>query len=1069
MNGLIAWWAKNSVAANLLMIAIIILGVIGFITLGREVFPSGKINSVSITVSFPGAAPNEVEEQVILRIEEAIADVDNKKEISSTAFEGFGRVTITMREGANFTEFLNEIKSRVDGISTLPDSAFPPVVTRTNFNNQIIWMSLAGDIPERELARLARQYRDEVAALPGGSPLVELQGARQEEVSIEISEEALRRYGLTFDEVARAIRGASINRSSGSIRTDSGDVQLTVRQLADTEEEFNKIIIRRNQDGSYLRVGDVASVVDGFVETNSISKLDGKDNITIVVSSGEDPNVVKTSKVVLDWLEKKQDELPDGVELTLNFDFSVAYKERMALVSSNAAIGLFLVLVVLMLFLRPIVAFWVAVGIAVSFIGSFIFMSMVDISLNMLSLFGLLLVIGIVVDDALIVGESIHRQVERGKKGLDAALIGTQIVIKPVFFAVVTTMMAFIPFLFMSGNVSEFLKHVTWTIVLALVFSLIESFFILPAHLAHMKPTSEKGPIMRFQQRIADSLIWVAENIYRPIITLAVKMRYFTIAVFIGGLFLSFSLLGQGWIHFNFMPEVESPFININITMREGTSFTRTKQVYDKVDAAVTQVRRELTEEFDEDLIDYTSLYARDGFVNAGVTMKESRGRTIKSKEVAERLREKIGDIPDAESIDMSTSFSNNGPKINVGIESESIDSLRAVSQEVQRWLRSVNGVYDVRDRLQSPTDEIQVSLKPGAERFGLTLGEVSRQVAQAYYGQEVQRLPRGGDDIRVMLRLPRQMRENVDSLNTFRIRTADGREVPLATVAEVTYAPSFRRIDRFERKRSTRITAEVIDGIDATPITKEFYSSVVPGLQAQYPEVNFRRRGDDQAQKEFFTELLVLYGMALVAMYMLIAIGFSSYFQPILIMSAIPFAFMGAVYGHLIIGEPMALFSYFGIAAAGGVVINDNLVLVDYINRLRKEGVGAFAALVEAGTTRFRPILLTSVTTFIGLVPILMEDSINAKFLAPMVIALAFGVLFALFVTLLFVPALYGVGVDIARFERGLWTGNPQPGLGEDHGLDEEIPDIDDLDHSPEETRHKPGHRPEPDLHPAE
>lgn len=1045
MNGLISWWARNSVAANLLMIFIIGAGIYSFISLGREVFPSSKIDIVEISVVYPGASPAEVEEQIILRVEEAVSDLDNIDEIQARAFEGFANIDIEMKKGADFTEFLNEIKSRVDGISTFPDSAYPPVVAREYFGNNIIWISLSSnELSEKQLAALARDYRDELAALPGGSPLVDLQGIRREEVSIEISEESLRRYNLTFDEVARAIRGASINGSSGTIRTDTGDVQLAVRQLADNQTEFERIIIRRNPDGSSLRVGDVATVNDGFVEDYSVGKVNGMESITLVVSSGENPNVVSTSTVVEKWIAEKQEALPDGVELKLLFDFSEAYKERMALVSSNAGLGLVLVIIVLVLFLRPVVAVWVSIGIATAFVGAFIFMPMVDITLNMISLFGLLLVIGIVVDDALIVGESIHRQVEHGRTGLDAALVGTQIVVKPVIFAVLTTMIAFMPFLFMSGGVSDFLKHVTWTVILALTFSLIEAFLILPAHLAHMKHNEEPGAFSRFQQKIADSLIWVANNIYRPVISACLKFRYFTAAAFLGAWIIAFNLMGQGWVAFDFMPKVESPFINLNITMREGTPNSRTRQVYEKVELAMDDLREELNEEFGHEMVRYYSSYANNTNVYANFTLLDFRGREITSADVAERLRALIGDIPDAEAIQTNTSFNDGGADVVVGLEAENTEQMRAASAEIQAYLRSIGGVYDVRDRLQSATDEIRVSLKPGAERFGLNLGEVSRQVSQAYYGLEVQRLPREGDDVRVMLRLPREVRENVDSLNNYRIRTNDGREVPLASIVDITYAPSFRRIDRIDRKRSTMITADVAEGQDANLIQQQFYREFAPTMKLRYPDVNLKERGNREEQMTFMTELVIYYGAALIIMYMLIAIGFSSYFQPILIMSAIPFAFMGSVLGHLLLGEPMAMFSFFGIAAAGGVVINDNLVLVDYVNRLRKEGAGAMAALIEAGTTRFRPILLTSITTFIGLVPILLEDSINAKFLAPLIISMAFGVLFALFVTLLFVPSLYGIGVDIARFYRGLWTGEPQPPLGQGDSLTHEIPNID-------------------------
>ncbi len=1036
MNGLITWWARNSVAANLMMLVIIVAGVITYNKLGREVFPSAKMNMVSVSVAWPGADPQQVEDQILLRIEEAVQDVDNLKDISATAGEGFANLTISMNEGANFTEFLTEIKNRVDGISTLPRDAFPPVVRRFNFNNDIIYVTIAGNLDERSMAKLGRRLRDEVAALPDGSPLVNLYGARREEVSIEVSEEALRRYGLTFGDVANAIRGSSINLSSGTVRTETGNIQLATRNLADNEEEFSRIVVRQNLDGSVVRVRDVATVIDGFVDDNAIDSLDGKKSLLIGVQQPENVNVVRMSKAVRDWLEERQETLPEGVTMSLWFDFSEAYTERMELVSSNALLGLAMVVVVLLLFLRLEVALWVAVGIAVSFIGSVIFMPMVGVTLNMLSLFGLLLVIGIVVDDALIVGESIHRQVERGRVGLDAATVGTQIVLKPVFFAVLTTMMMFLPWIFLSGGVSDFTKHITWTIIFALSFSLIESFFILPSHLAHMKPINRDNGFYRLQQKIADSLIWVAKSLYRPFISMAIKARYITATIFVMAFAISISLFQQGWIKFNFMPEVEGTFLSLTITPREGTPFSRNEQIYQIVTQASDELRADLEEEYGKELIESAWVSADDNNVQAWLTVIDGNYREISMEQIADRLREKIGDIPDAESITVNYTINSGNADLAFGIEGNDLDELRLASEEIKAYLRSVNGTYDVRDSLQSANEEIQVNLKPGAERFGITLAQAANQVRQAYYGEEVQRLPRDGDDVRVMVRYPKETRESLDSLQSFRIRTADGREIPLAAVVEITYAPSYSRINRFNRKLSTTITANLREGVESGPITKDFYNDFVPQFNQRHPNVQIENRGDNKAQAEFMQEFMILLLAALGGMYVLLAIGFNSYWQPILIMTAIIFALMGAIFGHLIVGIPFALFSIFGWTAAAGVAINDNLVLIDYVNRLRREGVGAFAALVEAGTTRFRPILLTSVTTFVGLMPILLEDSINAKFLSPMVVALAFGVFFALFVSLIFVPALYAIGVDIARFFRGLWTGEKQPAFS--HGASE-------------------------------
>lgn len=1051
MTGLISWWARNPVAANLLMVACIIGGIIGFTRIEREVFPSIAFSAVSVSVTWPGAAPQEMENQVILRIEEAVADVDGVDEISAVAFEGSGSVTINAMEGVDINSFLDEVKSRVDGISTFPVDAFPPVVREVEFNDDAIYIGVYGDVTELELFRIAQMVRDELAVLPGSSPMVRVMDGRSEEISIEVSETQLQRYGLTFDDVARAVRGGSINQSAGTVELDTGNIQVRTENLANDAQEFGDIVIRQSQDGGLVRVRDVATVYDGLEEADFFARFNGSEVTGLAIRTPDSANVVEISRAVDRYITERNETLPSGVQLYRWYDSADLYYARMELVGGNAVTGLILVLVVLLLFLRFSVAFWVAAGIAVAFAGTFIFLPAVGVSLNMLSTFAFLLVLGVVVDDAIVVGESIHRQVENGKQGVDAAVLGAQLVAKPVVYAVVTTMIAFAPWLVVSGEAADWTRQITLTIILSLTFSIIESFLILPAHLAHMKPVDASRGFYAFQSKFANTILWFADTLYRPVVTLALKARYATVTLFTMMFAVAVAFASTGWVPFSFFPDIEGTFLQTFVRMPEGTPFKRSLEIADIVADAEQGLKDHFVEEYGVDVVQSYYYDATPSTVSVFVSIIPSEDREkVSAQMVNDKLRELIGDIPDAEEIEQFSSFNDAGPEFAVGIEANDLEDLRRASLEIQNYLQSVTGTYDITDDLQSATDELRIELKPGADRFGLTLAEVSRQVRQAYFGEEAQRLPRGGEDVRVMIRYPREARSTLDSLQTLRIRTADGSEVPLAAVAEIDFAPSYNRIRRLDRKRSATITASVRDGVEAGPINQEFYENFVPEWRVRNPGVDIRRRGASEAEAEFFGEVVGLYIMAFLIMYALLATAFNSYWQPLLIMTAIPFGYMGAIFGHLLFDVPLALFSFFGIAAAAGVVVNDDLVLIDYVNRLRAEGVGAMRALVEAGVNRFRPIVLTSATTFIGLVPIMMETSFDAQFLMPMVVSLAFGVLFATVVTLVFVPAMYAVGVDIARFSRATWKGEKQDRFGEGASQsDMETPDIDQLSHA--------------------
>ncbi|WP_020400909.1 efflux RND transporter permease subunit [Kordiimonas gwangyangensis] len=1018
MNKLIEWWARNGVAANLLMVGIFLAGTMGFFSMEREMDPQVRFPGLEISVSWPGAGPQEVEEQVVARIEESVRDLDNIEWVRSSSGEGFGEVYILAEQSVDFTQFMNDVKIRVDSISSLPRDIEPPRVSQWVNRDEFIRVAVHGNLSERELKRLAEKLRREAAQLPSVS-IVELFGVRREEVSIEVSEESLRRYNLSFSDVALAIRANSLNTSGGSVRTEAGEYQITARNMADTEHDFNNIIVRQTEGGATIRVGDVATVVDGFEDNEILATLNGEPAVLLQVMTTERMDIVKASESINEWITKRQDSLPPGAKLTLWTDNNEAFQSRMETIGGSAFQGLVLVVLVLMLTLRPKVAFWVAMGIATAYAGAFVLLPALGISINMLSTFAFLLVLGIVVDDAIVVGESIHTESQRTGGGITAAVFGTQLVAKPVIFAVLTTIIAFMPWIFLDGSTSEFTRHITWVVIMALVFSLIESLMILPAHLAHLKPREKLGRFGRLQKKIADGITNFAQRRYRGIAQWAVRNRYITFSVFVSVLILGFGLFSTGYVKKSFMPEIESDEITVNVTLPEGASYNRALDIL----AQLQEGERKLVEEVEArtggKLIENWYTRSRRDSVLAIVKLSPPEERDMSAKDASIRLRELIGDIPDAKEVSVRYTTSDNDAGFELSVRHPDLDVLREAVGDLEDKLRTYEALYDVRNNLEGASEEIRITLKPGTEKLGLTLADVSQQVRQAYYGEEVQRIPREGQDVKVMVRYPRESRRSIESLKDFRVRTADGREVPLMAVAELEYAPGIKRIQRWNGNRAARVSADMKENI-RSQVMEDLNANFFPEWEKKYPGIVRGAIGQAEGEARFIADVLKLYGMALFVMYMMLAIAFRSYWQPIAIMIAMPYAFVGAIFGHFTVDMTMAIFSYFGVAAAAGVVVNDNLVLVDYCNKLRERGMAPMEAIVEAGVARFRPILLTSVTTFVGLMPMMMERSIQAAFLQPIVVALASGVLIAFFVTLLMVPALYSIGDD---FNRGFAT----------------------------------------------
>ena len=1038
MKSLIAWFVKNPVAANLIMVTMFVVGIFGYNNLEREFVPQVTINGMTISSTWPGASPRDVEEQMIVRIEEAVDGLDGIDYIEATATEGSYNVNIRTKLGVDYEKMLDKVKARVDSIQNLPPDAFRPQITRWDQDVDLLYLALHGDVDRLTLQREANDLRGKITKLTG-LQLTEQISKRDEQVTIEVSEDALKQYDLTFSQVSQAISGSSLNLSAGTVDTTGGKLQLRARSLANSEAEFSKIIVRQSTDGGIVRLGDIANVIDRFDDDKFNATFKGQNAAIFRVLSPDKANWTQAGEVIRKFEKEINETLPPSLSFSIWFDGSKMVDSRLSLIGGNAFSGLALVLIILMLFLRPKVAIWVTIGIAAAFMGAIAVAPYIGISLNMISLFAFLLVIGIVVDDAIVVGESAYFHVENGITGERGAIAGANMVVKPVYFAVITTILMFIPFLLMTGPIQAMLGQISLVVIAVLIFSLIEAFFILPAHLRHLEPIDpeKQGRLMRFQTKVANSLVGFAQQTFRPLVAMLIRFRYITVSVFVGLFVMSIMLLQAGIAPSAIIPEVEGDMIQFSARFPEGTSFERIEQVRAQVDQGVAKLNENAGEDFglDFEIITAAGTISQgrsvDGFL--GLSDPNKRSQTS-SKNIADKLEEYVGPVPDAYRVryDVEQSGGGNRGGVFYGVASADPEVLKAAVLDLKSEIESYSAVPRAWDGLESSASEIQFTLKPGAATLGITLSDVTRQVRQAFFGTEVQRLPRNGEDVRVLLRYPESARKSIDSLKELRIRAANGVEVPLFSVADVSFAEGVGRIQRRDRKRLTYTGARVRgEQSEVARIKKDLDENFFPEWQLRHPRAERVNVGDDEIQTNFFKELSLSLIAILFMMYGLLAIAFKSYAQPLLIMIAIPFALVGMIFGNIVTGVPFGMMSIFGFFAASGVAVNDNLVLIDYVNRLRDKGVGAYQAMLDACVARFRPILLTSVTTFIGITPILFETSAQAEFLKPMVVALAFGVLFDFFLTLMLVPAMYGIGVDITRFFRGLWRGEKQPGLG--------------------------------------
>ncbi len=1021
MQGIIAWFIKNPIAANLLMLMILISGIAGLPDLNKEFFPAVNSNVIEIYVPYRGAGPREVEENISVRIEDAIHDLDGIDKIRSTARQGVGITLVEVASEVDSQYLLNKIKNRVDALTTLPAESEKPQIKEVVYSEPVLRLTLSGDASETTLKQYGEKIRNEMASLPHVSK-VELKSTRPYEVSVEISEQTLRRYGLQFDQVVNSIRNQSLNLPAGAIRAEAGSIKLQTRGQAYTEGDFEDVVILRNSDGVLVRLGDIATVINGFEQIDSETHYNGKPAVFFRVLSINNPDILKTSESVQKYVEESAYNLPDGLTLSIWTDASFSFKGRIKTLVSNGIGGLVLVFLVLMLFLRPLLAVWVCVGIAVSFLGTLWLLPYTGISLNMLSLFAFLLILGIVVDDAIVVSESIYSRQQSGLVGDEGANVGVQSVYKPIMYAVISTMIAFVPMFFLVGDSADAAKSIPVVVLLTLTFSLVECLLILPSHLSKLRPiqapTNGASKLFeRARQACANGMEHFSTNFYRPILKKSLHWHWFTLAGFICVLMISFSIPAGGWLRMSFTPEVTSDQLKIRVVLPEGSPFSDTENLMKKIENAALRLQDEyrfpaVGESAGGSYISNILAWSNENTFSVLIALNRERRSEISAKKMITQWREYVGEIPSVESFDMAYTLNSTGKALQFVLSGPDKDALANVTNELKALLSRYPGVYDITDSMQTPRLEIELNLKPNAQTLEVELADIAAQVRQGFYGAEVQRIPLENEDVRVMVRYPKDERESADYLHNMWIRTKSGLEVPFDTVAEVSYVPSYQKIERIDRQRTLTVNAGMNNAEgDASKTVSAIMKEHAHGWQAQYPGLHISLEGEQKETGEFIDSLLVKVGQAILVIYALFAIAFRSYWQPVIILTAIPFGLMGAIVGHLVMGCDVSIFSMLGVVACTGVVINDNLVLIDRINQLRDSGVEITEALLQAGQDRFRPIVLTSITTFIGLVPIMLETSLQAQFLIPMVTSLAFGVLMATSVTLLLVPTLYLMG----------------------------------------------------------
>jgi len=953
-------------------------------------------------------------------------------------------------KGWDLQKLLDEVKSEVDRITTLPDEAEKPVIRETTRRSQVLWVALFGDAPEASLKAIAQRLKDDITTLPGVT-VAELMGVRDSEIHIEISEQTLKRYNLTLKSVASSVAQASLDLPGGSVKTEGGEILVRAKGRKYLAKEYFDVPVITKTDGSKVTLGQIATISEGFQDDQEkFARFNGKPAALIQVYRVADQNALDVASEVKEYVEKIRPELPVGISVDFFSDRSKILKSRIELLLRNMLQGLVLVVLVLGLFLSARLSFWVTLGIPISFLAAIWFLPFADVSINMISLFAFIMVLGIVVDDAIVVGEQVFTLREEGMEPMKASIEGTSIIGKPVIFSVLTTVAAFMPLMMATGMMGKIMRNIPVVVIAVLIASLIECLFILPSHLAGSKVKVRKAGEGKLSARLLQRFI---RGPYLKSLNFCLRWRYATIASGIVVLLIGVGLLMGGYIKFTLFPVVEGDMLTANLELPAGAPAEQTIQVVGKLEKAAKKILDDADKkrpEGSEPLRKYTvsmvgiSTGGRShggGTSSSGgnlgtvfVELLEGEKRNMSTKNLVADWRQETGVVPEAESLSFTGEMFSPGNPIEVHLSAPSEEELITAADELKAKLATYTGVFDIADSFTPGKWEMQLKLKPAARSLGLTLQDLAQQVRYAFYGAEALRIQRNQDEVRVLVRYPEKERSSLSDVSQMRIRTAAGDEVPFSQVAEVTMTRGYTSVDRAQRRRVIKVTADVnTDLANASELRGWLEKSVLPEMLAKYKGLRYAMEGAGREEQESLSDVMQGFVIALFLIYALLAIPFRSFSQPFIVMAAIPFGLVGALAGHFIMGLGTSLLSLFGMVGLTGVVVNDSLVLIDAANRLRDAGLTPSEAIREAGPMRFRAIILTSLTTFGGLAPIIFERSLQAQFLIPMAVSLGFGVLFATGVTLVLIPCGYLMLDDIHRIIDRLRGRAPQEALAEE------------------------------------
>jgi multidrug efflux pump subunit AcrB len=1020
-TGLIAFFANNSVAANLMMMFIIVMGLWNYKTIQRQMFPNIEFNYISVSAVYRGASPQEIEQSIIIKMEEALKDITEIKESTSRVQRGSGSISLEIDSDKNLSEVLDKVKARIDSIANFPADMEPPNISQIEFQQEVIAMALVGDLPISELKPLAQQIEDELRALQNVS-LVELE-APDDEIAIEINPETLRKYNLSIADVTQAIRRFSTDISAGQLRTESGIVAVRVENQLYSGDEFRKIPIKIGENGGKVLLEDVAEIKDGFIEGERYFKYSGVNAMSLDVKATKDQSTVPIAESVQSYVEARNKTLPQGLELKILVDMTFYLNSRLDMMLKNLLQGALLVALMLTIFLRFRLAFWVMLGLPVCFLGAIMMMPVFGVTINVLSLFAFIMVLGIVVDDAIVIGEAAYTEIEEKGGGVESVVRGAKKVATPATFGVLTTIAVFAPTLFASGPQAAFFTNISIIVILCLVFSLIESKWILPAHLAHMKftPIKETSWRARFNKRF----FGFVNGPYKNFITRCIEWRWFVFATFIAILVLSTGLIQGDYVRTVLTPKVASDFPGINIKMNDNVSDETTLNALKTIEAMVYSVDENIVSEYGSSMMKDIMVFNQGR--TAGrilVSLVNEEKRHFDAFELARRWRAEMPVIPSMKSITIQDNLIGGGGGGGDGefgfmLFGADIELLNAAGRKFISMLQQQEGIFDISSSIDPASKEIQIDLLPVAYDLGLDLSNIANQVGTSFFGGEAQRIIRDGEEVRVMVRYPKLTRERFSELKYAVITTPQGQKVMLGDVVTLTETPGINYIRREQGYRSVYVYGSIDEEVvEPNTIIKQVEENLLPQLKSNFPGVKSELGGsieEEQAQESEFVTFLIA---GLLMIYILLAIPLKSYGQPLIIMSVIPFSLTGAIWGHFIFGIDLSILSLFGLIAAAGVVINDSLVMTDFVNQRRKQGYALLTAVTEAGCARFRAITLTSITTFVGVLPIMFETSTQAKIVIPMAVALGFAILYATFVTLILVPCLYMILEDLkARF----------------------------------------------------